>query len=164
MTDCQSPSHTRSTVSVRRGALALVGLDLLAAYALWAGWLTAGYGTCPSRWVMGVPCATCGMTRAFEALIHWDFRYALRANLVSPLVFVFAIGIVFAHLTALLRGRPVFATQWRIQTRRRVATAALVAAMVVGLASNLARHSRGEGPLNLPPRASVTAHEQSPAS
>ncbi|HET9553835.1 MAG TPA: DUF2752 domain-containing protein [Anaeromyxobacteraceae bacterium] len=36
--------------------------------------------TCPARGLLGIPCATCGMTHAFVALAHGDLAGALHAS------------------------------------------------------------------------------------
>ena len=59
---------------------------------LWLPW------TCPARGLLGIPCATCGMTHAFVALAHGDAAGAWSA---SPLGAVLAGG---AWLYALLDG------------------------------------------------------------
>ncbi len=61
---------------------------------------------CPFRAATGVPCATCGMTRAFVRLAHGDAAGALAASPLGALAA--ALAWAFA-LLALLRpavGRP----------------------------------------------------------
>jgi hypothetical protein len=63
--------------------------------------------TCPARGLLGIPCATCGMTHAFVALGHGDLAGALQA---SPLGAGLAAGAWAFALLDLLRlalGRPV---------------------------------------------------------
>ncbi|HEY7725810.1 MAG TPA: DUF2752 domain-containing protein [Anaeromyxobacteraceae bacterium] len=55
---------------------------------------------CPFRAATGVPCATCGMTRAFVALAHGDVSRALAA---SPLGALLAAGAWAFALAAGLR-------------------------------------------------------------
>ena len=55
----------------------LTGLAVLAAAVAAMLLLKAG---CPIRWLTGVPCAGCGMTRALLALLHGDFAGALQLH------------------------------------------------------------------------------------
>jgi uncharacterized protein DUF2752 len=62
--------------------------------------------TCPSRGLLGIPCATCGMTHAFVALAHADLAGALQA---SPLGAALAGGAwlyALLDLGRLALGRP----------------------------------------------------------
>jgi hypothetical protein len=59
-------------------AFALIGLaSFLVARFLPV--LELGY-SCPLRGILGIPCATCGMTRAFVFLAHGDVAAAFRAS------------------------------------------------------------------------------------
>jgi hypothetical protein len=62
---------------------------------------------CPARGLLGIPCATCGMTHAFVALAHGDLAGALHA---SPLGALLASGAWLYAALDLLRialGRPL---------------------------------------------------------
>jgi hypothetical protein len=62
---------------------------------------------CPAKGLLGIPCATCGMTHAFVALAHLDLAGALQA---SPLGALLAGGAwLFAALDLLriVLGRPL---------------------------------------------------------
>jgi hypothetical protein len=62
--------------------------------------------TCPSKGLLGIPCATCGMTHAFVALAHGDLGAALHS---SPLGAALACGAwlyALLDLTRLALGRP----------------------------------------------------------
>ena len=62
---------------------------------------------CVFRLSTGLPCAGCGMTRAFLALTRGHLHAALDFNLISPLAFAwFAIWWLVA-VGSLLRGREV---------------------------------------------------------
>lgn len=50
---------------------------------------------CPLYYVIGIPCPTCGMTRAFDALIHLDLNQALYYNPSFILVIVVVIVFIF---------------------------------------------------------------------
>jgi hypothetical protein len=62
--------------------------------------------TCPARGLLGIPCATCGMTHAFVALARGDHAGALEA---SPLGAALAAGAwlyALLDLGRLALGRP----------------------------------------------------------
>jgi hypothetical protein len=110
----------------RAGALwGLAALSLLAAGAFAAAFPSA-LPPCPFRALTGLPCATCGSTRAALALLRLDLGAALRWN---PLA---AIGLplfVAAGLTAgalWLLGRDV--PEPRLPLALRVASLAAIAA------------------------------------
>jgi hypothetical protein len=89
--------------------------------------LGLGY-TCPLRGLAGIPCATCGMTRAFVHLAHGDLARAFAA---SPLGAVLAAGAwlyALADLARLAMGAPFPAASPR----------ALRAAAALGIAALLA--------------------------
>jgi hypothetical protein len=52
--------------------------------------------TCPAKGLLGVPCATCGMTHAFVALAHGDLAAALHASpagaLLAGLTWLYAVA------------------------------------------------------------------------
>lgn len=92
--------------------------------ARFAPWLALGHG-CPFRAFTGVPCATCGMTRAFVHLAHGEVGAAFGA---SPFGALLAGGCWLFAAAALAR----FALGWRWPVLppgapRRLAVAALVA-------------------------------------
>jgi len=50
---------------------------------------------CPFRWLTGLPCLLCGMTRALCALGHGQFRRAVELHAFSPFIFtLFVAGFV----------------------------------------------------------------------
>jgi hypothetical protein len=73
----------------------------VSALALAAGtaWLALGlpWPRCPFLSVTGLPCVTCGATRALIAFLHGDFLSALRWN---PLAFVAFCALVAFDLYA----------------------------------------------------------------
>lgn len=71
-----------------------------AAAAPFARDLSAGTPECAFRALTGVPCPTCGGTRAFLALANLDIPVALAWN---PLVTLVAIVFVVGGLIALVR-------------------------------------------------------------
>jgi hypothetical protein len=83
---------------------------------------------CPVRALAGIPCATCGMTRAFVALAHGDPAAALGASPLGTFLAACAWAFAVAALARAALGAP-----WpRLPDR---AARALVA---VGLGSLLA--------------------------
>ena len=67
----------------RRGLNGLLVLLILGALA-YASALLFGWN-CPIKYLTGVPCPGCGLSRALAALLRLDFRTALRFH---PMVFV----------------------------------------------------------------------------
>ncbi len=107
------------------GAAALVST----AAAPFAPALARGLPPCPFRALVGVPCLTCGSTRALLALARFDVGAALSWN---PLAAAAAIVLVLGGLAALgaaLAGRGVEAPR---------PTPALRAAVALALAANWA--------------------------
>lgn len=65
-------AHIREMRGKKKGgALAAV----LAVIAVYAAFHILGIG-CPIRWITGISCAGCGMTRAYLSLLHLDIRQA----------------------------------------------------------------------------------------
>jgi len=94
--------------------------------------------TCPARGLLGIPCATCGMTHAFVALAHGDLGAAVQA---SPLGAALAAGAwLYAVLDALrvALGRPLPELP---PSRLRAATALGVAALLANWAWLLSHHA-----------------------
>ena len=91
---------------------AIIGLSGLLA----TGWLRSGLPTplCPFHALTGLPCPTCGMTRAAESLLRGDVREALAWNplgslgLIAAVLFVgYAATVVTLRLPRLrLQGPP----------------------------------------------------------
>lgn len=65
--------------------LLLLHLGVLTAAVLYLLVITASGIGCPIRYVTGIPCPGCGMSRAAFALLHLDFAGAFAAH---PMVFV----------------------------------------------------------------------------
>lgn len=68
------------------------GSLLLIAALLGAAWLSLGLPTplCPLHALSGIPCPTCGTTRAASALLHGDISRALAWNPLTALALAFA--------------------------------------------------------------------------
>lgn len=50
---------------------------------------------CPIKFITGISCAGCGMTRAYKALLHLDFA---RAFYFHPLFWLVPVDVVFSIL------------------------------------------------------------------
>lgn len=61
--------------------------------------------TCLFKTVTGISCPACGMTRAFEAILHFDFLEACYQNLLSIPLFLFLIFSVVMLLKDLIQNR-----------------------------------------------------------
>jgi hypothetical protein len=110
------------------GLLAVLGAALLPVTRALA---RVGY-VCPFRRATGIPCPSCGTTRAFVAAASLQFGAALRT---SPLATVFFLGLVayvpYALGSVLLRTRRLRVTSLRRREKR-----ALVAAGVALVLAN----------------------------
>lgn len=94
------------------------------AVARFAPWLALG-STCPFRALTGIPCATCGMTRAFVRLAHGDLPGALSASPLGAL----AAGAcwLFAAAAALRLALGLPWPEIRPRLARKLAVAGLLA-------------------------------------
>ncbi|MCM1983803.1 DUF2752 domain-containing protein [Lyngbya confervoides] len=68
-----------------------------------------GWIQCPLRHFTGIPCPSCGMTRAFLAMAQGNWQQAMEFHLLSPLVLILFV-ILAGHLML------------EIQQRRRIST------------------------------------------
>lgn len=86
----------------RRGLNGLLVLLILGALA-YASALLFGWN-CPIKYLAGVPCPSCGLSRALAALLRLDFRTALRFH---PMVFVLPPVVLYA----LFGKKPLFGSK-----------------------------------------------------
>ncbi|MEF2572878.1 MAG: DUF2752 domain-containing protein, partial [Agathobaculum butyriciproducens] len=86
----------------RRGLNGLLVLLILGALA-YASALLFGWN-CPIKYLTGVPCPGCGLSRALAALLRLDFRTALRFH---PMVFVLPPVVLYA----LFGKKPLFGSK-----------------------------------------------------
>lgn len=47
--------------------------------------------TCLFKQVTGISCPSCGMTRAFHSILHFDFMEAFKYNILSIPLFIFIV-------------------------------------------------------------------------
>ena len=76
---------------IRRGLNGLLVLLILGALA-YASALLFGWN-CPVKYLTGVPCPGCGLSRALAALLRLDFRAAFRFH---PMIFVLPPVVLYA--------------------------------------------------------------------
>jgi hypothetical protein len=93
--------------------------------------------TCPSRGLLGIPCATCGMTHAFVALAHGDLAGALHSSPLGAVLAAGAWSFALLDLSLLALGRPFPPVP---AGALRLATAATAVALLLNWAWLLARH------------------------
>ena len=92
---------------IRRGLNGLLVLLILGALAYVTAFLFGW--NCPVKWLTGMPCPGCGLSRALAALLRLDFRAALRFH---PMIFVLPPVVLYA----LFGKKPLLGTK----TRERV--------------------------------------------
>lgn len=128
MTTLTPQNHPAVPAPARRRGLgwgAAVAVALL--LSPWASWLARWVPPCPLKTLTGVPCPTCGLTRAAMLLAHGEPFEAFVHHPVPTLIWVaFLAGGLWAGVAA-LAGRPL---RWRMPSR-----ATIVAGAVVLLAS-----------------------------
>lgn len=129
-----APEVTRASAASLRMRRALFVLPLTSAVfavsALWRPSDLPGVVLCPFRALTGLPCAGCGMTRAFCSLGHGDLAGAFGYNALSPFVFAAAL-LLWAHAlaTVLKLERPRAALE-RLKPTQRVAGVMLAVTFV----------------------------------
>lgn len=104
-----------------------VALALVAVSPLAAG-LAEAAPHCPLKSVSGLPCPTCGTTRAAVALARLDPLGALALNPLAALGWTVLVGGGLLAGAAALLGRPVREPSWRWRPHTRAALAALLLA------------------------------------
>jgi len=108
----------------------LWGAAALSALALRPLWLAAAplLPACPLHHLTGIPCPTCGSTRAGLALLHADLLGALALNPLATLAGIaFVLGGVGAPLWVSFGGPvPEFPARWPLWTRLGVLGAILL--------------------------------------
>lgn len=117
---CLTPTAQR----LRWGLFGITTAPLISSYFYSQGYrLPIG---CPIRYLTGIPCPTCGMTRSFTAIAQGDLVQALNYHLFGPVLFaMFAIAAL--HLvTELATRRSIQSVYRRWLTNPRWQRAALL--------------------------------------
>lgn len=71
---------------------------------------------CPLRAVTGIPCPSCGITRALAHLERGHWAEAVRLHPFAPLAFLLAVALVGLLVLELISGKPLIGNPLR--TRR----------------------------------------------
>jgi hypothetical protein len=112
--------HRRPLIPGEPDPELLWGSVLSASALIAAGWLRAGLPTplCPLHALSGIPCPTCGMTRATTALLHGDLAGALIWNPLATLLIGGAALYVFYAAVVVIGKHP--RVRWSPPTRTEV--------------------------------------------
>lgn len=100
-----------------------------------------GLPPCLFHTVTGIPCPSCGMTRAFLDLGHGRFLSALNHNLASPLVFIGACALLIASFRQTMTGEEQLTRLWR--RVRRVVLPVLLSVLSLAWTLRLWSHFQG---------------------
>lgn len=114
--------------SVEVGLVGLVAASAIVvarAYPLWRDHL---YVACPAWTIFGVPCPTCGATRAVVAAMRGDFLAALAWNPLAAIAALTAVLAIPATLGVLAGVLPAPTIPPRLSGSARLALAALLVA------------------------------------
>lgn len=87
-------SPTRRTVTMRATELRVMGAGMLAVAAVRPLIPVETVPPCPLRFITGIPCPLCGMTRGVTALVHGDFAHALLMNPAAYLAVAIALLLI----------------------------------------------------------------------
>jgi hypothetical protein len=97
-TETGDQRNWRVRMLVLHGAMLVAPLALLVAHLRFQ---FCGLGVCLFRWVFGVDCPGCGITRSAMALLNGDVIGAFRLHPAGPLV-VSLIALIVAYLVLAL--------------------------------------------------------------
>lgn len=96
---------------------------------------SSGMPPCLFHTVTGIPCASCGMTRAFLELGHGHFGAAVQHNLASPLVYAAAWVLLGAAFLQVRQGQEHITALWR--NVKGVALPTIISILAIGWACRL---------------------------
>jgi Protein of unknown function (DUF2752) len=119
----------------------LVSVGVLAGGAAWLA-MGLAWPHCPFLAMTGLPCLTCGATRATIALFHGDFRSAFSWN---PLAFLALCGVavfdLYAILVLVVRAPRLRIVDWT-RMEKNVVRIAIVCAILLNWMYLLANRGR----------------------
>ena len=115
MTEARSPARGAAAIWVAAAGLAVAALTLLRWVPLPA---EADRSVCFFRHYTGIPCAGCGLTRAFAALARGDLAAAMTLHPLAPLLLLEAVvgWLAWGWLLIRRRGFPSWAPVNRVLT------------------------------------------------
>ena len=97
---------------VRRRALLVLGAVAIAGIALRLGLAQYLPVTCPLRGLTGIPCASCGLTRAAAALCRGQWTAASASNVAAiPLALCGVVALLLLSWEAITE-RPIIRPLW----------------------------------------------------
>ena len=103
---------------IRYGLLGLCSAPLLGAY-----WYNQGnrlpFLGCPLRYLTGIPCPTCGMTRSFMAIAQGHWSQALAQHWFGPMLFCSFLVAVLHIIGELVLDRQVMTSYRLLLSHRR---------------------------------------------
>ena len=137
-TESMEPAMENGAMQRRRFGLWWGGMVLaLLLIAPWGGWLTSLLWRCPTKRFLGIPCPTCGLTRAALALSRFEVTEAfVRFPLQSLAWTVFLVGGVVAGGMALL-GRPLAKPKEPPRWAKIVAIVAVLCNWIYGIVTGI---------------------------
>ena len=97
----------------RRRAIAIVAAVLLLALALKIGLAEYLPVLCPLRRLTGLPCASCGLTRAAVMLLRGDFTGATACNIAAIPLTLFSLAILTMLIWEAVVQRSIVAVFWQ---------------------------------------------------
>lgn len=72
-----------------------------------ADWFDHGTSICPSQLLLNRDCPGCGLTRAVQHTIHFEFAAAFQFNKLIVVIFPLLV-MVYLHVLGRLINRPMF--------------------------------------------------------
>ena len=123
---------------VRRRALLILGAVATAGIALRLGLAQYIPVTCPLRGLTGIPCASCGLTRAAAALCHGQWAAASGYNVAAIPLALFGVAALLLLSWEAITERPILRPLWARYSG--LLTWSAVALMSVAWVVNLHRY------------------------
>jgi len=99
--------------SARKRAWLFIICAVILLTAAWSGLLQHCPVICPLRSLTGIPCGSCGMTRAFVALCQGRLMAAVHFHLASPMFFLAGFCVASISCLELKLGRNLLGPAWR---------------------------------------------------